>query len=158
MQGRAIHQVLEKLVNGVYLLTCCRGEEINGMPVSWVSQVSSQPPLVMAAVRPDRYSHAMVEESGVFALILLGREQRNLVDRFMLKGAFKAEKFKDLALKEGNTGCPVLLGAAGFLECQVTSSQRPGDHTLFIGEVIEAGWHKDVSLLTIPDYGHTYGG
>ena len=157
MHGEPIYPVLGKLINGVYLLTCCRGEEVNGMPVSWVSQVSSEPVLVMVAVRPDRYSHAMIDESGAFALNLLGKDQKELVDRFMRRGV-KADKFENLAFEKGRTGCPILRDSAGFLECRVLSSLQPGDHTLFFGEVVEAGRQKEVFLLTIADYGHSYGG
>ncbi|MBI2876357.1 MAG: flavin reductase [Candidatus Tectomicrobia bacterium] len=158
MREEVLSRVLKRLISGVYLLTCCRGEEINGMPVSWASQVSSRPPLVMVAVRPDRYSHAMIEASGAFALSLLGRGQPGLVDRFMHPGPLKAEKFQGLEVERGVTGCPLLRDAAGFLECRVVGSQRPGDHTLFLGEVVAAGWYRDLPLLSMNDYGHSYGG
>ncbi|MEJ2286300.1 MAG: flavin reductase, partial [Desulfobacterales bacterium] len=35
---------------GIYVLTSCHQQEINGMIASWVSQVSYTPPLIMVAV------------------------------------------------------------------------------------------------------------
>ena len=35
-------------------------EEVNGMIASWVSQISYDPRLIMAAVHPNRYSHQLI--------------------------------------------------------------------------------------------------
>ncbi|MDY6879361.1 MAG: flavin reductase family protein, partial [Thermodesulfobacteriota bacterium] len=57
-------EVLGKMTYGIYVLTTSVKEEINGMIASWVSQVSYEPPLIMVAIHPNRYSHHMVKESG----------------------------------------------------------------------------------------------
>jgi flavin reductase (DIM6/NTAB) family NADH-FMN oxidoreductase RutF len=151
-------QVLQKFLSGVYLLTCCKGEEINGMPVSWVSQISFDPQLIMVAVHKDRYSHNMIKSSGSFALNLLRKDQREIMDQFMKKGMAKGEKFKGIHFERGITGTPLLLDTIGFVECKVISSYQPGDHTLFIARVIKACWHRDASMLSSEDYGGAYAG
>jgi flavin reductase (DIM6/NTAB) family NADH-FMN oxidoreductase RutF len=52
---------------GIYVLTSFYKEEINGMIASWVSQVSYDPLLIMAAVHTHRYSHHLIEKAGAFA-------------------------------------------------------------------------------------------
>ena len=154
----ATRQVLQKFLYGVYLLTCCKGEEINGMPVSWVSQISFDPQLIMVAVHKDRYSHNMIKSSGSFALNLLRKDQRPIMDQFMQKGVAKEEKFKGLNFERGITGTPLLTDSIGFVECKVVSSYQPGDHTLFIAEVIRACWYGDAPLLSSEDYYGSYAG
>ena len=65
-----------KITYGIYVLTTYYDDEINGMIASWVSQVSYDPPLVMVAVHPNRYSHHLIEQGGAFALHALGKRQQ----------------------------------------------------------------------------------
>ena len=158
MDRGTAREALARLIYGVYLLTTRRNDEINGMPVSWVSQVSHHPPLVMVSVSGERYTHDMLKESGAFALNLMERGQKMLVDHFMARGSNKQAKFEGLDYREGTTGCPILEDALTYLECRVTSSQETGDHTLFVGEVVAAGSVRDGVSLSESDYGHSYGG
>jgi flavin reductase (DIM6/NTAB) family NADH-FMN oxidoreductase RutF len=60
------------------------------------------------------------------------------------------------------TGCPIIAGAAAYLECRVVSiTDNGGDHDLVVGEVVGAGVHKDgkaTETLTLPDLGWSYAG
>jgi flavin reductase (DIM6/NTAB) family NADH-FMN oxidoreductase RutF len=40
----------------------------------------------------------------------------------------------------------------------VAEEIRRGDHTIFVGEVVEAGWRRDEEPLTLRDTGFFYGG
>ncbi len=84
-------QALAKMIHGIYALTTSYRDEINAMIVSWVSQISYEPPLVMVAIHTRRYSHRLVEKDGSFALHILDRNQADLVSCFkgpagLLKG------------------------------------------------------------------------
>jgi flavin reductase (DIM6/NTAB) family NADH-FMN oxidoreductase RutF len=151
-------QALQKFLYGVYLLTCSKGEEINGMPVSWVSQVSFDPQLIMVAIHKERYSHDMIKLSGTFALNFFRKDQKKLMDRFIQKGVDKRKKFDGILFDRGVTGAPLLSEALGFIECEVVSSYQPGDHTLFIGRIVNAGWYRDAPLLSSDDYSGSYSG
>ena len=56
------------MANGIYVLTTRLDDTINGMIASWVTQISYAPPLIMVAIHPNRYSHTLIDKSGVFAL------------------------------------------------------------------------------------------
>ena len=60
-----------KMTYGIYVLTSCHRQEINGMIASWVSQVSYAPPQIMVAVHTHRYSHQLIEKGACFALHVL---------------------------------------------------------------------------------------
>lgn len=141
---------------GIYVLTTRQDDTINGMIASWVSQVSHTPPLIMAAVHPNRYSHGLLEESGAFALHVLDRCQREMLGRF--KGPDASGKFEGLEWRVGETGCPVLKDCLAWLECTVIETLAPGNHTLFIGEVIGAGCAAEGDPLTTLDYEGQYTG
>jgi flavin reductase (DIM6/NTAB) family NADH-FMN oxidoreductase RutF len=73
---------MKQMTYGIYVLTTRNESEINGMIASWVSQVSYDPPLMMVAVHPNRYSHTLITQSRIFALHSLDRAQKDLLARF----------------------------------------------------------------------------
>ncbi len=53
-------EALRLLSGGLYVLTTCTDETIHAAAISWVSQVSFQPPLVLAALRRNSHlAHAV---------------------------------------------------------------------------------------------------
>lgn len=147
--------ILGKMTNGIYVLTTSFKEEIDGMIASWVSQISYAPPLVMIAVHPNRHSHDLIKQSGVFALHVLSKDQTDLIGQ--LKGPDPAAKFKNIRWDTGNiTGCPLLKQCIAYMECKVTTSLSPGNHTLFIGEVKDAHLISDGEPLSTRDFLGTY--
>lgn len=149
-------QAFGKMVYGIYVLTAAHGEEINGMIASWVSQVSHEPPLVMAAVHPNRYTHDLIRQSGAFALHVIAKEQKDLLARF--KGPDPRVKFAALEWRKGRTGSPILEDCIAWLECHVQESFSPGNHTLFVGEVVSGNRISDGLPLDTGDYDGVYVG
>lgn len=152
----AIHRAMGLLTCGIYILTTNRAEEKHGMIVSWVSQVSHDPPLVMAAVRKNRRMHPIVEQAGAFALHVLDKNEKHLISRFKLPSA--AERFAAVRCGAGKTGVPILEGAMAHLECRLWKTCDAGDHTLFIGEAVSAGVSGEGAPMTGWDYGKIYTG
>jgi len=140
-------RTLGKMTHGIYVLTSCHDQEINGMIASWVSQVSYEPPMIMVAVHPNRYSHHLIKKSGTFALHVLAKNQTGLLERF--KGPDPAAKFDNIPWARGITGCPILKECVAAIECEVKTSYSPGNHTLFVG-VVKSGRviSKDSPLCT----------
>lgn len=126
------------LVHGVYVVTTRLGDKINGMTASWVSQVSLNPLLVMVSIAPPRYSHDLVKESGILAVNVLTEDQVDLGKRFGYKSGRKVDKFVGLEWITGATGAPILPQAYAYLDLKLAATCPAGDHTLFVGEVVEA--------------------
>lgn len=139
---------------GIYVLTARRGAELEAVVVSWVSQVSYSPPLLMVALRRNRKALPVIRESGLFSLSLLKKEQRDLLPRLKLRPgeSFPADIFEGM-----NSGeCPAVKGCLASWHCRLTSLVEPGDHILCIGEVQSASLHCEGKALTTADYGKTY--
>jgi flavin reductase (DIM6/NTAB) family NADH-FMN oxidoreductase RutF len=126
------------LSNGVYVVTTRLGDQVNGMTAAWVSQVSLNPLLVMVSIAPSRYSHTLIKESGIFAINVLTREQVDLAKRFGYKSGRKIDKFAGLDYLTASSGAPVLPQAYAFLDLKLAHTFTAGDHSLFVGEVLEA--------------------
>lgn len=139
---------------GIYILTTAHSEKINGMVASWVSQVSFDPALLTIAVHSNRYSHDLIEKSGVFTLHSLLQDHKELIKHF--KGPDSHLKFKNIEWSKGKTGCPILKDCLGYMECKVLERYSPGNHTIFLGEVINAGIGRYGNPLTTLDYDGSY--
>jgi flavin reductase (DIM6/NTAB) family NADH-FMN oxidoreductase RutF len=149
-------QALGSMTYGIYVLTTHHEEKINGMIASWVSQISYDPPLVMVAVHPNRYSHQLIRQGRSFALHLLSKSQKDFLSRF--KGPDPEAKFASVEWAPGRTGCPILKECLGYLECLVRENYAPGNHSLFIGEIVEAQLFSHEDPLTTLDYEGVYVG
>ena len=147
-------EALGTMTYGIYVLTTFHDDEINCMIASWVSQVSYNPPLIMAAVHQNRYSHRLIEKSNCFALHALTRAQSDFLQR--CKGSGSSEKFTGIQWQRGITGCPVLSECLSYFECRVKASYAPGNHTLFIGEEVAARVVTPGDPLTTMDYDGVY--
>ena len=147
---------LASMTYGIHVLTTRYAEAINGMIASWVSQVSYDPPLIMVAVHPKRYSHDLLQKSGHFALHILAREQKDLLARF--KGPDPGAKFASITWHEGVTGCPILADCIGSVECRIRQTLKPGNHTLFIGQVVSTVFNGEKRPLCTLDYEGCYSG
>ncbi len=126
------------LVQGVYVVTTRVGEKVNGMTAAWVSQVSIKPLLVMVSIAPPRYSHTLIKESGIFAINVLTTEQVELGKRFGFKSGRQIDKFAGLDYVIAATGAPILPQAYAYFDLKLVHTSAAGDHTLFVGEVVEA--------------------
>ena len=150
--------ILRKIPHGLYVCGVKDGEEVNGFTASWVMQSSFDPPLVVNCVKKDSKSHAMIKASGVFALSVLEAGQKDLAQKFFKPQRRVGNKFEDVEFTLGETGCPIISDSLGYFECKVVGSVEKGDHTVFVGEVIAAGVHRQGEPLLLETTGWNYGG
>lgn len=128
----------QSLVHGVYIVTTRCGDRVNGMTASWVSQVSLRPLLLLVSIAPTRYSHDLIKESGVFAINVLTTAQVDLGKRFGFASGRRVDKFAGLNYLTAATGSPILPQAQAYFDLNLVETHPAGDHTLFVGEVVEA--------------------
>jgi len=152
MKDRAM-EVLRHAEYGLYLVTAAHAGEINGMPLSLFTQVSFDPPQVAIGVSPRRYTHHLILQAKSFAVIFLRQDQKSLTSRFKSKDPDRGAKFQGLKWQPGQTGAPLLHDCLGWVECKLVGTYAPGDHTLFVGEVVAAKLVQPGKLLLTSAYG-----
>ena len=61
---------------------------------------------------------------------------------------------------ERATGAPILAQSVAFLDCEVRDRLEAGNHTFFVGEVVDCGFLKaeDTPVLRMEDTRMNYGG
>ncbi|MEM9905093.1 MAG: flavin reductase family protein [Cyanobacteria bacterium P01_D01_bin.44] len=159
LDEQAKKTMLRKIPHGLYVCGVKDGETLNGFTASWVMQASFTPPLVINCVKADSSSHAMIKASGVFALSVLEDGQKEMAQNFFKPLRRAGNKFEDIEFYPGEeTGCPIIKDTLGYVECRVVGSVEKGDHTVFVGEVVGAGIHREGNPLLLESTGWNYGG
>ncbi|MEM9156226.1 MAG: flavin reductase family protein [Cyanobacteria bacterium P01_F01_bin.33] len=158
LDEQAKKTVLRFIPHGLYVCGVKDGDEVNGFTASWVMQASFKPPLVVNCVKQNSRSHAMIETSQVFALSVLESGQKDLAQKFFQPLRRVGNKFEDVEFYQNETGCPIIKDSLGYIECRVVGTVDRGDHTVYVGEVIAAGVHRDGKPLLLAETGWQYGG
>jgi flavin reductase (DIM6/NTAB) family NADH-FMN oxidoreductase RutF len=122
----------------MFVVSSSRDKQIAAMTASWVHQVSFDPPLVAVAVHKDRAVRSSLKLSGGFVVSVLKRGQDDLARHFSQHFGTKDNPFKGIETVETDTDTPAIRGSLCFLECRTHEQIETGDHTLFVGEVIDA--------------------
>ena len=155
-------RVLWKMPSGLYVLGSRAGERRNGMTVNWVSQVSFEPKLVAVSVEEHAFTHELLVEGGVFSVNLLSVDDRAVVRKFTkpVEVDLDARTLNGFGFRDGATGAPVLDLAVAWVDCEIRQQVELGGHSLFVGEVVDAGFQADeeTPVLSMGDTRMNYGG
>ena len=159
MDEKARRAVLRKIPYAVNVVTVKADERMNGFAVSWISQCSFNPPMLMLAVKREGFSHELLDQGRVFVLNILDKDQAEIAEKFFQPVEYTHNKIAGLPYTRGVTGAPILKDAAAFLECEVERIFNiGGDHDIVVGRVVEAGLRRDEEPLTLVGTGWQYGG
>lgn len=159
--------VLRMIPYGLYVLTGENKEgEVAAATINWVTQTAFSPPLIVAGVKADSGAHSVIKSAGHFALNMLGKEQSAAAYAFFKPSKKVDGKINGEAVRPGSTGAPIMENAPAYVECKLVETIEKGDHSIFIGEVVDAGLkdaiegRPDDVTLTLKDLGEKvfYGG
>jgi|SRR5437667_3950258 len=159
---RRRRRVLWKMPSGLYVAGSRAGDRRNGMTLNWATQVSFDPKLVAIGVERAAFTHELIVEGGVFALNLVDREDRAIVRKFTkpVEVDVAARTLNGFPFHDGVTGAPILDQAVAYLECEVRQAVDVGEHTLFLGEIVDCAFQRDeeTPVLRMEDTRMNYGG
>lgn len=167
MDADAKKTVLRMIPYGLYVLTA---QTVDGRTaaatVNWVTQAAFAPPLVVVGVKADSSAHAIVKEAGAFALNVLGKGQQAIAGNFFKTVERVGNTLGGERFREGTSGAPILERLPAFIECRLAERIERGDHSIFVGEVIDVGiaskpaGRPDEVTLALRDLGEKvfYGG
>lgn len=147
--SKDIQRVLRKFEYGVYVVTMGRGQEGNAFTASWLTQVSSDPPMVAMAVHNKHQSARLLKEQDGFVVHLIEQGQEGFARNFYGPAERGYAKLQATPVTDSPaTGSPILEGAIGWVDCRIVKRVPTGNHTLFIAEVAAAQMARDKPLLT----------
>jgi flavin reductase (DIM6/NTAB) family NADH-FMN oxidoreductase RutF len=155
-------RVLWTMPSGLYVVGSRAGDRRNAMTLNWATQVSFDPKLLAIAVVKEAYTHELITEGGVFSLCIIARDDRAIVRKFTkpVEVDLEARTLNGFPFHDGPTGAPVLDQAVGWLACTVANAVDVGDHTLFLGQIVDVGFQQpeDTPVLRMEDTRMNYGG
>jgi flavin reductase (DIM6/NTAB) family NADH-FMN oxidoreductase RutF len=138
---------LSHWTTGVTVVTTRSGERHIGITVSSLTSLSLEPPQILVCVARKLHTHAAILESGVFAVNILSVEQIKWGMRFAGMIPEDGDRFADIEFDTATTGCAILPGVLGWLDCTLRHAYDGDDHTIFVGEVVAAGFQEGAPLL-----------
>ena len=152
-------KTLRLLSNGMYVITSRNQAHYGAATVTWVSQASFKPPLIMAAIRRNSNIYKCLSGSGHAAIHILGAGQQDVAQRFFFPATAQGDRINGEPFTEGMMGVPILAHAPAHVECRVVRIvEDVGDHAVVILEVVDAECRDQVRPLTIAESPWQYGG
>jgi flavin reductase (DIM6/NTAB) family NADH-FMN oxidoreductase RutF len=159
MDLKTKQKVLRLLTNGMYILTSRSRKHFGAATITWVSQASFKPPLLMVALRKDGSAFQSVVESRTAVLHVLDSGQRDIAQKFFAATEESHGLLNSEPYSEGTTGAPILENLGAYLECKTLEIfEKHGDHAIVVFEVTNAVLRRDVEPLTVTDSPWQYGG
>ncbi|MET7727085.1 flavin reductase family protein [Streptomyces mirabilis] len=131
----ALRSVCGNFVTGVAVITSGRGEEAVGTTVNSFTSVSLEPPLVLFCLHAKSRLRPVVQKHRAYVVNILSSQQEMLAWTFACKDTAGLD---GVPHRSSVTGVPVLDGTLASLSCRLVNSFESGDHTVFVGEVVEA--------------------
>ena len=116
-----------------------RAGNSNLFTVAWTGTICSDPPMVSISVRPERYSHHMIEETGEFVINLTTEALVYATDYCGVKSGKDVDKWKEMNLTPiaaEHVKAPMVAESPVNLECRVTQKLELGTHDMFLATIL----------------------
>ncbi|HEX7151205.1 MAG TPA: flavin reductase family protein [Thermoanaerobaculia bacterium] len=126
---------MSHFASGVTVVTTAHEGQLYGMTVASFASLSLHPPLVLVCIEKSVKTHDAIVHAKQFGVSILGVHQSDLSGRFASK---TEDKFSGITIHRGELDVPLLTGAICTLECRVSESLPGGDHTIFVGRVVNS--------------------
>ncbi|MBR3952172.1 MAG: flavin reductase family protein [Oscillospiraceae bacterium] len=121
------------------LVTCGTVEQPNVLTIAWTGIINSSPAMTYISVRPERWSHHIIAESGEFVINVTTDNLVRAADFCGVRSGKDTDKFAEMnltALPASKVSAPILAQSPISLECKVTEVKHLGSHDMFIAEIV----------------------
>ncbi|UOQ95721.1 flavin reductase family protein [Halobacillus shinanisalinarum] len=131
MDDRMFRTAMGKFATGVTVIASEVNGDVHGMTANAFMSVSLDPKLILISVDGKARMNEVIKQSGKFTVNILSGDQKEM--SMIFAGQIKEDKDVEFETFEG---LPVIENSLVSLACDVYQVQDAGDHTLFIGEVL----------------------
>ena len=125
------------------VMVSCKGKEQGAKPniitLAWAGTVCSDPVMLSVSVRPERYSHDIIEKTGEFVVNLVTEDLTRACDWCGVRSGKDYDKFKEMNLtcyESDFMSTPAINESPVNIYCKVKDILRLGSHDMFLAEVI----------------------
>ncbi len=113
-------------------------DEYNMLTASWVGTICSNPPMCYVSIRPERYSHPIIEKNMAFVINLTTEELARATDWSGVRSGKDYNKFTECGLTpiaSEHVAAPYIKESPMSIECKVREIIHLGSHDMFIADV-----------------------
>lgn len=132
---KEFRRALGMFATGVTIVTTTAADGTPiGITANSFNSVSLEPPMVLWSLANNARSLPAFSDSTHWNVHILSNEQEALSNRFARAGE---DKFSGLAMDAQPSGAPLLTGCSARFQCKSAFKYEGGDHTIFVGEVVQ---------------------
>lgn len=148
---------MSRFASGVAVVSAQWQGSLHAMTATALCSVSLEPPLVLTCVGRRSRFHPALLGSGAWGVSVLAREQDHLARHFSDRTRDLTTQFDAVPHRRGeHTGAPLVEGALAWLECRTVAVHDGGDHSIVIGQVLDAS-ASTAAELPLTYYRGSYG-
>lgn len=121
------------------LVSCGTLEKPNVLTIGWTGIVNTIPAMTYISVRPERYSHDIIKDSGEFVINLPTKALVRAVDFCGVRSGRELNKFAHCgltALPASQVAAPIIGESPVSLECRVERRLSLGSHDMFLANIL----------------------
>lgn len=121
------------------LISCGTVEKPNVMTAAWTGIISSEPPMTYVSIRPSRFSHGLIKDSGEFVINLTTlplAEDADFLRRQIRQGHGQVQAAHLTAAPCAKVKAPQVAESPVSIECKVKSITSYGTHDMFLAEIV----------------------
>lgn len=146
--------IFRKMSYGVYIVSSMDGERPTGCIANSIMQITSSPATVAVSVNHDNYTNGCIAKTGKFAFSIMAEDSdTGLIGNFGFRSGKDTDKFEYVDY-EMIQGLPVVKYTCGYVVCKVIDKMETATHTVFLGEVIDAGCYEGMGDAMTYAYYH----
>lgn len=135
---------MSHFASGVTVVTAEHEGKLYGMTVASFASLSLHPPLVLVCIEKGAKSHDAIAGAGAFGVSILSSAQQEISGRFASR---RDDKFDGVGIRRGELDVPLIDGSICALECRLYAQLPGGDHSIFVGEVVDAQVTDEAPLV-----------
>jgi flavin reductase (DIM6/NTAB) family NADH-FMN oxidoreductase RutF len=154
LDAAAYRKLIGHFATGVTVITTANDGLLHGMTANAITSVSLDPLLLLVCVDREAHAYEQLLHTGRFGVNILAEGQEDISKLFAAKAEPERGAMRGAAFRLGEHGTPVLDGSLAHIECAVTDRFDAGDHTIFIGTLLDGQVLSDAPPLVF--YQATY--
>ena len=149
---------LKMFTYGCYVLTSRYKDDICASTVTWVSQGSFDPPMIIVCIKKTSQTFEVVKKTGKFNLHILSKSQKQFASCFFKNSHVEENKINGQEFSWDENDLPVFIDSLSVLSCSVQDILEKPDHPVFLCQVEGVDLRGNSDQLELRHTGWTYGG
>ncbi len=151
-------KILREIPYGLYIITSrFKGNPVAAV-VSFVTQTSLDPSLLMVALRNQSYIYQAIEQHGYFGLHFVDKDRQQMIADFFKYKNCDDQQINNYPYENSIYDTPLLNDSPMIIEAALRQVLPYGDHHPVVGEIVETYFRRDSEILTMKQTNWHYGG